>query len=120
MRIAVTSQNRRTVTDHAGRCRKFRIFEIQEGRVLRDSLLELPREASLHETDGSQPHPLDDMDLLIAGGMGAGLRRRLAARGIEAVVTSETDPERAVHLWLAGELADETPETGGAGCSACS
>lgn len=43
-------------------------------------------------------HPLDGVDLLIAGGMGDGLQARLARKGIEAVVTTERDPERAVLL----------------------
>jgi hypothetical protein len=34
-------------------------------------------------------HPLDGVDLLIAGGMGEGLQARLARKGIEAVVTTE-------------------------------
>ncbi|MEJ2515646.1 MAG: NifB/NifX family molybdenum-iron cluster-binding protein [Gammaproteobacteria bacterium] len=119
MRIAVTSQNRRTVTEHAGRCRKFRIFEVDDGRIVGDTLLELPRDAAFHESGGDQPHPLDGVDVLIAGSMGPGLRRRLARKGIEAVVTREADPQTAARLWLAGELADETPASGTGSCSAC-
>ena len=33
MQIAVTSQNRKTVTEHAGKCRKFWIYDIKTGRV---------------------------------------------------------------------------------------
>lgn len=104
MKIAVTSQNRRDVTEHAGRCRNFRVYEVDDGVVLDSTLLELPKESSFHDSSPHAPHPLDGVEVLIAGGMGEGLRVRLARRGIEAVVTSERDPDRAVEAWLAGRL----------------
>jgi predicted Fe-Mo cluster-binding NifX family protein len=111
MRIAVTSQNRRDITEHAGRCRNFWVFNVEGGRVAGRSLLELPREASFHDSSPHADHPLDGVDLLIAGGMGEGLRARLARKGIEAVVTTERDPERAVALWLADSLPRAAPHS---------
>jgi len=104
MRIAVTSQNRRDITEHAGRCRNFWVFEVDGGRITGRSLLELPKEASFHDSSPHAAHPLDGVNLLIAGGMGEGLQARLARKGIESVVTTETDLERAVLLWFAGSL----------------
>jgi predicted Fe-Mo cluster-binding NifX family protein len=129
MKIAVTSQNRREITQHAGRCRNFRVFEVADGRVTGQSLLQLPKEASFHDSLPNARHPLDDVDLLIAGGMGHGLQARLARKGITSLVTSETDPERAVLLWLAGSLPEvaahsHAPGTGHGqdhegGCGGC-
>jgi predicted Fe-Mo cluster-binding NifX family protein len=76
MKIAVTSQNRRDITEHARRCRRFRVFGV---------------------------------DVPIASGIGSGLQARLARKGIEAVVTTETDPDRAVALWLAHSLVRAAP-----------
>lgn len=104
MKIAVASQNRRTITEHAGRCRKFWIYQINQGQITDKSLLELPIEQSFHESAPSESHPLDDVQALIAGGMGAGLNRRLAAKGVTALVTPETDPDRAVAAYLQGVL----------------
>jgi predicted Fe-Mo cluster-binding NifX family protein len=104
MKIAVTSQNRRDVTEHAGRCRNFRVFEVADGAVLGSTFVELPREASFHDSSPHDPHPLDGVGVLITGGMGEGLRARLACRGIAALVTTERDPQRAVEAWLAGSL----------------
>ncbi|MEJ2060332.1 MAG: NifB/NifX family molybdenum-iron cluster-binding protein [Gammaproteobacteria bacterium] len=104
MKIAVASQNRREVTGHAGRCRKFWIYTMVDGEVRGRELLELPKERSFHEHDVRLPHPLDGMRALITGGMGSGLARKLAARGIEAVATPARDPDRAVADWLAGSL----------------
>lgn len=109
MKIAVTSQNRRDITEHAGRCRNFWVFEVDGLRVVDRSLLELPKESSFHDATPQAPHPLDGVDVLIAGGMGDGLKARLARRGIEALVTTETQPERAVQAWLAGRLPPGEP-----------
>ena len=48
-KIAVCSQNRKTVTDHAGKCRKFWIYDVKHGQVVGRSLLELAIEKSFHE-----------------------------------------------------------------------
>lgn len=104
MRIAITSQNRKSVTPHAGMCRKFWIYDIDDRQVRGKSLLELAREQALHESRGDAPHPLDGVDVLISGGMGAGLAARMARRGTAALVTPESDPDRAVAAYLAGEL----------------
>ncbi len=127
MRVAVTSQNRREVTEHAGRCRNFQVYEVQEGAIVRCDLLELEREQSFHDSPPEAPHPLDGVDVLITGGMGEGLRLRLARRGIAALVTTERDPESAVRSWLAGTLPvastrdhahghDHEGHEGGCGC----
>jgi len=102
MKIAVTSQNRKIVTQHAGRCRKFFIFDVENGQAVSKELLELPKEQSFRESPSQLPHPLDDIDVLITGGMGEGLITRLKGKGIECFVTEESDPERAVSLYLSG------------------
>ncbi len=104
MKIAVTSQNRRTVTSHAGRCRRFWIYEVRDGAVVGRELLELPREQSFHESRAADAHPLDGIEALISQGMGEGLVRRLAGMGARGYLTDESDPERAVRLLLDGAL----------------
>lgn len=104
MKIAVSSQNRKSITGHAGKCRKFWIYEINDQQVVARTLLELPLEQSFHESTPGAPHPLDGMNVLIGGGMGQGMRRRLAGMGIEAVLTPETDPDKAVSAFLDGSL----------------
>ena len=109
MKIAVTSQNRKNVTEHAGRCRKFWIFSIEDNKVVDKELLELPKSKAFHDSSPHAPHPLDNIDVLIAGGIGQGLMTRLERRGIESVVTNEDDPETAVSLYLDGSLTCGQP-----------
>lgn len=110
MKIAVASQTRKSVTGHAGKCRKFWVYAIESGTVKDRQLLELPREQSFHEHHGPAPHPLAGVQVLITGGMGEGMARRLAGMGIEGLVTSETDPDHAVAAYLAGALPLGQPE----------
>jgi predicted Fe-Mo cluster-binding NifX family protein len=111
MRIAVASQNFRSVTPHAGRTRKFLIYEAADGGdPVEVDRLDLPKEMAFHdfhENDG--PHPLDAADVLICGSCGPGFVERMAARGIAAVATAETDPVKAVRDYLAGTLEPAPP-----------
>jgi len=110
MKIAVASQNRAQITKHTGRCRKFWIYEIAQGRVAHKKLLELPKAQSFHDSSPHEPHPLDDAQALIAGNMGAGLVRRLEAKDIKAVITPETDPDQALAAYLDGSLVVGVPD----------
>ncbi|RKZ45162.1 MAG: nitrogen fixation protein [Gammaproteobacteria bacterium] len=104
MKIAVASQNRREITDHTGRCRKFWIYNIETGNILSKQLLELPKEQCFHDSSPHDPSPLDGMQALIAGGMGTGLVRRLESMSIKAIITTEIDPDKAVEDYLNGTL----------------
>lgn len=109
MKIAVASQNRRSVTGHAGKCRRFWIYHTENARIVDRRLLELPMEQSFHESDQDAPHPLDEVNVLISGGMGNGLQNRLKRKGILAVATAETDLDGAVSAWLNGTLKELPP-----------
>lgn len=113
MKIAITSQNRREITEHAGRCRNFWIYDIEGTRTKSKELLELPKEQSFHESSPQAPHPIDEVAVLISGSMGQGMVRRLAAKGIVGTVTNEKDPDKAVAAYLAGQLRMLGP---GQGC----
>jgi predicted Fe-Mo cluster-binding NifX family protein len=104
MKIAVTSQDRKTITEHAGKCRKFWIYEIDGKTVVKKTMLELAKEQSFHESHGAGPHPLDGIKVLISGGAGQGLIRRLDNMGIQGLVTAETEPDSAVAHFLSGTL----------------
>ena len=110
MKIAVTSQNRKTITSHAGKCRKFWVYEVVDREVKTRNLLELPIEQSFHESNHAAPHPLNVVNVLICGGLGAGLQNRLKQKGILAVATAETDPDQAVAAWLACSLVELAPD----------
>ncbi len=107
--VALTTQNRKTITGHAGMCRNFMVFKLDGPEVTLQRMVELEREQTFHELTDDMSHPLDGIDLLISGGMGAGLQQKLARRGIESLITSETDPLRALTLLAQGALPVLSP-----------
>lgn len=111
LRIAVTSQNFRTITPHAGKTRRFLVFEAAPGRPpVETGRIDLDREMTMHEfRDRDGAHPLDAMDALITGSAGEGFVRKLGARGVRVVVTGETDPQQAIADLLRGEIKPPNP-----------
>ena len=110
MKIAIASLNRREITDHTGRCRKFWIYEVKKGSILNKELLELPKEQSFHDSSPNEPSPFDDIQVLIAGGLGTGLVRRLENMEIKPLITTETDPDKAIEDYLKGTLLTKPAE----------
>ena len=100
LRIAVSSQNRKTVTDHAGRCRNFWVYEVRQNKVDNKRLLELVLEQTLHSSQLGDGHPLDDVHVLITTGMSPFLLQRLQRGGVKGFVTDESDPDKAVQMLL--------------------
>jgi predicted Fe-Mo cluster-binding NifX family protein len=113
MKIAVTSQNFRTVTGHAGKTRRFLVYKaVDGGPAVELARYDLPLEMSMHEFPGGR-HPLDEMDVVITGSAGAGFIRNLAQRGVQVATTPESDPAQAVADFLAGKLQPLSPEAQG-------
>ena len=111
MRIAVTSQNFRTVTGHAGHARRFLIFEGNKAELPTEiGILDLDAQMVIHGFDKNASHPLDTMGVLITGSAGAGFIRHQAERGVQVVTTSESNPRVAVAAFLCDRT---TPATDG-------
>lgn len=110
MKIAVTSQNFRNITQHAGKTRRFLVFEPDPvtGEVREVARLDLPKAMSMHEFRGEE-HPLFEMDYLITGGSGEGFARRMANAGVEVIVTGERDPLAAVTAVIEGKPLPPAP-----------
>lgn len=99
-----------TITGHAGKGRRFIVFESNNGAKTQESArLDLPKEMSLHEWNNSGKHPLFDLDYLITGSCGDGFIRKMSNRGVMVKVTSETDPLAAAKALLAGTLPEGMP-----------
>lgn len=96
MKLAISSQNKKEVTGHAGKCLKWWIYEIENKEVKDTHYLELEKGQSFHDTHGNQEHPLDNVDILISLGMGDGMKRRLESKGIEAIITEDKSLDNAV------------------------
>jgi predicted Fe-Mo cluster-binding NifX family protein len=102
MKIAVSSQNFRTVTNHAGKARRFIIYTVGEDlQPVETDRLDMPKEMSLHVFgNSSETHPLDAVDVVLSASFGAGFARRMQARGVIASITDKTEPLEAVRDFM--------------------
>ena len=104
MRIAVATRDFGDVSGHAGKARHWLVFDCRPGAgVPEPRRVCLEQEQLFHYFDDSAPHPLDGVELVVAGGAGDGFIRHLAKRGSAVLLTGETDPRAALARILAGE-----------------
>ena len=109
MKIAVTSQNFKKVTGHAGKSRRFIIFDVGTPCDAPEVVwLDLPMEMAFHEFAGGK-HPLDDMDVILTASAGQGFISKLAQRGVQVVTCGESDPRKAVRDYLTGTVKRANP-----------
>ena len=102
--IACTTQNRRHITAHAGRCRHFLIRHVNAGVVSDWEGRSLGKDETLCTGGDALPPALQDIDILVTAGAGPGLRARLARHGVQVVITDILLPDQALAAWMAGTL----------------
>ncbi|MGD9832221.1 MAG: NifB/NifX family molybdenum-iron cluster-binding protein [Piscinibacter sp.] len=120
--LALTTQNRRDISEHAGRCRRFLVTRLDDtGQPGPWQPIELALTDTLHEVHDGLPAPLAGVDVLITRGAGPGLARRLARSGVQVLLTTHTEPAAALQAWRAGELAPapQVAAEGGCGHEGC-
>jgi len=133
VRIAIATDDGRTIGRHFGRARMYAVLTVQDGSVtsrqLRDKsaphwLTPDPAHgAPASDEPGTSEHGTDpasaakhagmfesivDCDCLIAGGMGRGAYDHATAAGIRPIVTSLQDIDQAAVDCAAGRLVDES------------
>lgn len=124
MKIAVTSQNFRTITNHAGKARRFIIYNVSDDGIIEEvERLNLPMEMAFHNFQGTE-HPLDGVDVLISDSFGQGFMNKMARRGIKASLAKDSDIKTSIEYFLKfGSILPEVAchshshEEEGCGCS---
>lgn len=107
MKIAIATKNFTAVSGHAGQTRQWLVYDMSRhtaGQLLpAPHFVELTKEQILHSCDDKAPHPLDGVDIVVAGSAGDGFIRHMKRRGTEVLLTGETDPAEAITRIVAGE-----------------
>lgn len=120
MKIAFASDDERTIAAHFGRARGFLLFELDNGKVTsREYRLNTftgharGMEGADHAIDRHGPilAALKDCRAVISHGMGQRIYQDLCQAGIEAIITDESDIDKALERYLKGSLEDR-PELG--------
>ncbi|MEI7988591.1 MAG: NifB/NifX family molybdenum-iron cluster-binding protein [Chloroflexota bacterium] len=127
MKIAVITDDGKTISQHFGRAQYYQVFTIEDNQVtqreMRDKLGHGHFQHEDHENHGTGKHGFDaqshnrhsgmaeaisDCEALICGGMGAGAYQSMVMLNIKPVVCDISDIEQAVQAYLSGSLVDHT------------
>jgi len=117
MKIAFVSDDGTTIHRHFGRARQYAIVTIEDGQ---ETHREIRAKSACHGHDhagSAQDHHDDahhdallaaiaDCQMVVAGGMGAGMDERLRGGGITPVRTRILAIDTAVAHYLSGHLTD--------------
>ena len=121
--VAIASQNKKIIFEHAGKCRNFIIYTIDNAVIESKKLLELSKDETLHSSthgDATVEHSLFDVDILLTRGIGSGLIQKLARYNVACYKIEETDPDTAIQKLINGTLEAVAPvshEKSGCNCS---
>jgi len=120
MKIAIASDDERTISSHFGQTRGFVVFDVEgkevKSREYRPNTFTghaRGLEGAGHEIDRHGPilSALSDCKAVISHGMGRRIYDDLKGAGIEAFVTDEAEVQKVIGLYINGELIDR-PERG--------
>lgn len=112
MKLAIVTDDHRTISAHFGRAAYYEIFTIEDGSVKGQHSVqktnhqhvnpdEPHQEGHSHNHDhASMLEPILDCDVLITRGMGRGAYNALKSRGIEPVITDIPEIAKAVEVYL--------------------
>jgi predicted Fe-Mo cluster-binding NifX family protein len=127
MKIAVITDDGKTISQHFGRAPYYLVFTIEEGKVIgkemrnkmgHNQFSAIGAEEHHHEQHGLDDSSHDkhtqmagsiaDCQALICGGMGMGAYESMRRLNIQPIVTNLLDIEVAVQEYNAGKLVDHT------------
>ncbi len=114
MKIAIASDDGKTISPHFGRTEGFVIFEVhgQEVKSFEYRQNSFTGHAlGIQGQHGADRHKtiieaLKDCDVVISRGMGRRLYEDLRYAGIKAIITDEEDVDRAMELYMKNMLTD--------------
>lgn len=108
MKIAIAAKDDwKTVSGHAGKAKCWLLYDLSAARagdpLPSPSRIELAKDQVLHHFRDDGPHPLDGVDIVVAGSAGDGFVLHMKKRGADVILTGETDPSAALTRLIAGE-----------------
>lgn len=109
VKIAVCSKDFQKVTGHAGQAKNWLLIDVPDDGEWQVSEVTLSKPQTFHHFKDDGPHPLDGISALIAISAGASFVRRMQKGGVDAVLTAEDDPRKAVADYLKQQLSPPKP-----------
>ena len=118
MKVAVVTDDMRTISPHFGMARHYLVYDVVAGRIVGRETRDKPAHGpGMHDRHrGGEPTPemtgihnsmlssVADCAVLIAGGMGMPMYLAIRDAGMRAFITQMRDADEAVKAYLAGRL----------------
>lgn len=128
MKIAVITDDGKTISQHFGRAPYYLVLTIEEGKVINREMREKMghnqfaagehgethsgpdhgRDAASHNKHVSMAETISDCKALLCGGMGMGAYESMRQLNITPIVTEFTNVEDAIQAFIDGKLIDRT------------
>jgi predicted Fe-Mo cluster-binding NifX family protein len=129
MKIAVVTDDGKTISAHFGRAAHYAVITIENGTVTGRELRDKPAHDGHHhhhhqsdgiielqdsvtpgpgagDTHGAMVAPITDCQVVISRGMGGGAYQSLRAAGLQPVITVVSDIDEAIRQFAEGKLED--------------
>jgi predicted Fe-Mo cluster-binding NifX family protein len=127
MKIAIITDNEKTISQHFGHANYYAVLTVENGQIVQREMREklshkhFAKESHEHSSDSDPQHGFDpasqsrhgqmsqsitDCEALICGGMGAGAYESIKARGIRPIITDIEDIDTAALNYARGILAN--------------
>jgi predicted Fe-Mo cluster-binding NifX family protein len=107
MKIAVPTKDWSTISGHAGQSQCWMVYDLTLQRagdpLPAPARIELVKEQLPHYFKDDGPHPLDGVEIILAGSAGDGFVRHMKKRGADVLLTGEADPATAIKHVIAGQ-----------------
>jgi predicted Fe-Mo cluster-binding NifX family protein len=126
MKIAVITDDFKTISAHFGRAQQYQVFTVENGKIVAQESRSKANHTQFAEQEhhdhqpgeghGSDPasqhrhgammDPIADCQVLLAGGMGMGAHAALASRGIQPILNDISEIDQAIKAYINGQLVD--------------
>ena len=127
MKIAIITDDEKTISQHFGRAIYYAVLTIENGQIVQREMREklshkhVANESHEHTSESDQRHGFDpasqslhgqmsqaitDCEALICGGMGAGAYEIIREHGIRPIITDIEDIETAALAYASGIIAN--------------
>ncbi len=126
MKIAVVTDDEKTISAHFGRAKYYVVLTIEDGKVTGQETRSKANHSQFagdchHQGEHNEPHgmgaqhqhrhgkmmdTITDCKVLLARGMGQGAHMSLKSRGIQPVLTDYQGIQETVDAYLSGKLID--------------
>ncbi len=128
MKIAVITDDGKTISQHFGRAPYYQVLSIEEGKIVNREMRNKLGHSHFHNQDHAEEQPgaghgmdagshnkhtsmaetISDCTAILCGGMGMGAYESMRRLNIQPVVTDKADIDEAVNAYIEGKLIDHT------------